>query len=230
VFPVINENDAIAVSELMFTDNDELAGLLAAMMDAERLIILTNVDGVYNGDPEDPDSEVIHLVDHKMDFEAIVSAKKSSLGRGGMATKARFSAKIADMGIEVVIANGKRENILSEIIKGEKTGTRFVPGKKVASRKKWLANSEHFHKAEIIINAGASEALTGEKVTSLLPVGIISVKGGFEKGDIVRIKTESEQLLGVGKAEYSSEKLVPLIGEKNQKPIIHYDYLYLYDE
>ena len=107
VIPIVNENDTISVSELMFTDNDELSGLIASMMDAQVLIILSNIDGIYNGSPADPASEVIREIEHGKDLSSYIQTSKSSFGRGGMLTKTNIARKVADEGITVIIANGK---------------------------------------------------------------------------------------------------------------------------
>ena len=107
VIPIVNENDTISVSELMFTDNDELSGLIASMMDAQTLIILSNIDGIYNGSPSDPDSSVIREIGHGKDLSNYIQASKSSFGRGGMLTKTNIARKVADEGITVIIANGR---------------------------------------------------------------------------------------------------------------------------
>ncbi|MDR1632224.1 MAG: glutamate 5-kinase [Dysgonamonadaceae bacterium] len=230
VIPIMNENDTISVTELMFTDNDELSGMIAAMMDVEALIILSNIDGIYTGLPTDPDSEVIREIDLEKDITAYIHTSKSAFGRGGMATKYRIARKVAREGIEVVIANGKTENILPRILRRntEVVYSRFVPSVKASSGvKKWIAHSDSFAKGEIHINANAAKALTGEKAISLLPVGIVSVKGDFEKDDIVRIIDGEGEVIGVGKASYDSEKTRELIGRKGNKPVVHYDYLYL---
>ncbi|GHT62014.1 glutamate 5-kinase [Bacteroidia bacterium] len=230
VIPIMNENDTIAVTELMFTDNDELSGMIAAMMDAEALIILSNIDGIYTGLPTDPDSKVIREIDLENDITAYIHTSKSTFGRGGMATKYRIARKVAGEGIEVIIANGKTENILPRILRRDLdvVYSRFIPSVKASSGiKKWIAHSDSFAKGEIHINANAAKALLGEKAVSLLPVGIVSVKGVFEKDDIVRIIDGEKHIIGVGKASYDSEKTRELIGRKGNKPVIHYDYLYL---
>jgi glutamate 5-kinase len=230
VIPIMNENDTISVTELMFTDNDELSGMIAAMMDAEALIILSNIDGIYTGLPADPDSEVIREIDREKDLTAYIHTSKSTFGRGGMATKYRIARKVAREGIEVIIANGKTENILPRILQRdpEVVYSRFVPSVKASSGvKKWIAHSDSFAKGEIHINANAAKALTGEKAISLLPIGIVSVKGAFEKDDIVRIIDDEGRTIGVGKASYDSGKTCELIGRKGNKPVVHYDYLYL---
>ena len=132
VIPIVNENDTISVSELMFTDNDELSGLIASMMDAQALIILSNIDGIYNGSPADPGSFVIRKIDHGKDLSNYIQATKSSFGRGGMLTKTNIARKVADEGITVIIANGKRDNILVDLLQHPKETlcTRFYPFKR----------------------------------------------------------------------------------------------------
>ena len=116
VIPIVNENDTISVTELMFTDNDELSGLIASMMDAQLLVILSNIDGIYNGNPADSTSEVIRDIAPGMDLDNYIQTGKSSFGRGGMITKTRIARQVADEGITVVIANGRREQILIQLI------------------------------------------------------------------------------------------------------------------
>ena len=117
VIPIVNENDTISVTELMFTDNDELSGLIATMMGMEALIILSNIDGIYNGNPSDPSSTVIREIDGgKEDLSEYVQTSKSSFGRGGMLTKCNIAQKVADEGITVIIANGKKDNILVDLL------------------------------------------------------------------------------------------------------------------
>ena len=230
VLPIVNENDAVSVSELMFTDNDELSGLIASMLGMEALVILSNIDGIFDGAPSNPDSKVIRTIRKGQDLSDFIQTSKSTFGRGGMQTKTSIARKIADEGIEVIIANGKKDNILVELLDKRKdmVCTRFeASGSEVSSVKKWIAHSDGFAKGEIHINENAEKALTGPEATSLLPVGITAITGNFEKDDIVKIIGVKGQTIGVGKAQYSSEKAVPLIGRKNQKPLVHYDYLYL---
>ncbi len=231
VIPIVNENDTISVTELMFTDNDELSGLIATMMGMEALIILSNIDGIYDGNPSDPESKVIReIVNNKQDISGYIQSGKSSFGRGGMLTKYNIAKKVAEEGITVIIANGKKENILPELLKKGSTQvcTRFIENQKpVSNVKKWIAHSDGFAKGEIHVNEGAKEALLGNKATSLLSVGITMVKGEFEKDDIVRIVDESGAQIGVGRVSYESQKVNEMIGKKGNKPVIHYDYLYL---
>ncbi|MFD2202979.1 glutamate 5-kinase [Shivajiella indica] len=229
VLPIINENDTVAITELMFTDNDELASLTAAMVNADTLLLLTNVNGVYDGPPSDPGSKLIPFIGAKIpELIQAISPVKSSFGRGGMLTKLHMAKKSADLGIQVVIANGKKEDILLNILKKETEFTFFEPKTSKHSPKKWLAHAEHYFKGEVIVNEGAKNALFSEKISSLLPVGIKKMSGEFSKGDIIRIQDEFGKVLGLGKAEYSSTILGEKLGLKNQKPFIHYDYLYLF--
>jgi glutamate 5-kinase len=228
VIPIVNENDVISVTELMFTDNDELAGLIASMLDADALMILTNVDGIYNGDPKDVNSAVIQEIEQgTTGFSSFVSTQRSQFGRGGMITKCHIANKVAQLGIVVHIANGKTENVLLKILNQEVVNTRFVPNKSASGKKKWIAHSENYAKGMVQINAGAKAALTSVKATSLLPVGITKIMGEFQKGDIIKLIDENEKPVGLGIAEYGSDKAQERIGQKNQKPVVHYDYLFL---
>ena len=202
VVPVVNENDTISVTELMFTDNDELSGLIASMMDMEALVILTNVDGVYTGSPEEPESELITKINQgeTLNIEAI-SGKRSNFGRGGMLTKFHIASKLAGQGISVHITNGIKENTLSKILlEGEAAvQTHFLPSKKRSTGvRKWLAHSDDFAKGEVIINYGAKDALLSDQAVSLLLIGITEVTGYFKEGDIVRVKDVNGELLGLG--------------------------------
>jgi len=230
VIPVVNENDTVSVSELMFTDNDELSGLIASMMDMEALIILSNIDGIYNGSPSDPSSKVIREITKNQDISDYIQTSRSTFGRGGMSTKTSIARKIADEGIEVFIANGKTDNIIVRLLdkKEDVICTHFIASTEdVSSVKKWIAHSQGFAKGEIHVNENAARALTGEKAVSLLPIGATNIAGEFEKDDIVNIIDHNGQLLGVGKAQYSSDKSREMLGKKNQKPLIHCDYLYI---
>lgn len=244
VIPIVNENDTISVSELMFTDNDELSGLIASMMDAQVLIILSNIDGIYNGSPADPASEIIREIEHGKDLSAYIQTSKSSFGRGGMLTKTNIARKVADEGITVIIANGKRDNILADILHRELPTllsgtplpvlnpqpdyTRFIPAPQpVSSVKKWIAHSEGFAKGELHINDCATRVLASDKAVSILPIGITDVRGEFEKDDIVRIIDFEGNPVGIGKANCSSAQAREAMGKHGKKPVVHYDYLYM---
>ncbi|MHA6248465.1 glutamate 5-kinase [Pontibacter sp. CAU 1760] len=230
IIPIINENDAVAVTELMFTDNDELASMTAAMIDADTLLLLTNVDGIYKGHPDDPASILIERVaSRSRGMGRYVSSSKSSFGRGGMQSKMKMAKKAAYLGIHVFIANGNRDNVLVDFYNNELTATYFEPESMKPGLKKWVAHSDNYTKGEVVINAGAKEALHSDDANSLLPVGIVAVSGNFSKGDIIRVTDEQGERLGLGKAEYGSKKATERIGLSNQKPIVHYDYLYLFE-
>ncbi len=230
VIPIVNENDTVSVSELMFTDNDELSGLIASMMDMEALIILSNIDGIYNGSPTHPESKVVREIQKGEDISDYIQTTKSTFGRGGMATKTTIARKIADEGIHVFIANGKKDNILIQLLdkKLDVVCTQFVASTdEVSSVKKWIAHSKGFAKGEIHVNENAAKALTGEKAVSLLPIGATSIVGDFEKDDIVKIMDHLGMSLGIGKVQYDSDKAREMLGKKNQKPLVHCDYMYL---
>lgn len=230
VLPIVNENDTVSVTELMFTDNDELSGLIATMMDVQALVILSNVDGVYNGAPGSPGVSVIPIVRQGKELGEYITAVKSDFGRGGMMTKCNIAHKVADEGVEVIIANGKRDNILPALLFGDDdvVCTRFLPSKSVISSvKKWIAHSGGFVKGEIVLNEMAVEKITGEKALSILPVGVIAVNGDFEKDDLVRIVAFDKRELGIGRVAYNSSEARELMGVHDCKPIVHYDYLYI---
>ena len=231
VMPIVNENDTISVTELMFTDNDELSGLIASMENSEALIILSNIDGIYDGSPELLESQVIREITSKSKpLNEAITTSKSNFGRGGMLTKYHIAKKVAKGGINVHIANGMKENTLLRIMNTEEeiVHTTFLSDRKKSSNvKKWISYSESFAKGELVVNEGARNALLSSKASSLLTIGVVSVGGVFEKGDLVIIKDESGHLLGIGKSEYNAEKANKYKGNKNKKAIVHYDYLYL---
>lgn len=116
VLPIVNENDTVSVTELMFTDNDELSGLIAQMMQADTLILLSNIDGIYSGNPDDPQSQLIREVEKGTDLSQYIQTEKSAFGRGGMHSKYTTASKLSQQGIRVIIANGERENILIDLV------------------------------------------------------------------------------------------------------------------
>jgi glutamate 5-kinase len=230
IIPIINENDVVSVTELMFTDNDELASLLTSMMNAEAMVIMSNVDGIFDGNPNDPASKIIPVIEQ--DFASVlkyISTAKSNFGRGGMVTKFGMAKKVAQSGTPVHLINGTQPNILVDLIEG-KPGTLqtyFKPGKKSSQIKKWIAYSNIGAKGEVHINEGAYNSLFSKTATSLLLIGVTSIKGDFHKGDIVKIINHKKKLIGLGKSQYNSDTAIKKIGEHNAKPIVHYDYLYL---
>ncbi len=231
VIPIVNENDTISVTELMFTDNDELSGLVSTMMKADALIILSNVDGIYDGDPAAEGTAVIpEIAPGKRNLSHYIQASRSEFGRGGMLTKSRIAARVADEGVEVVIANGRRDGILTALVQGtgEVVCTRFVPELRgVSSLKKWIAHSDGFAKGALHVNQGALDALLKGGAVSLLPVGVTRVEGEFEKDDIVRIVSPSGEQVGLGRVAADSDRARQVVGEKGARALIHYDYLIL---
>ena len=129
VLPIVNENDTVSVTELMFTDNDELSGLIAQMMQADTLILLSNIDGIYNAHPDDPDAELIREVAPGRDLSQYIKEEKSAFGRGGMHSKYTTAQKVQQAGIRVIIANGEREDILIDLIQNKQNipHTEFIP-------------------------------------------------------------------------------------------------------
>jgi glutamate 5-kinase len=231
VIPIVNENDTISVTELMFTDNDELSGLIASMVNSEALVLLTNVDGVFNTNPKDENAELIRQIEiNDNEPENAISAERSDFGRGGMLTKFRIAQKVAGDGIGVHVANGTSENVLIDLLDTQKhlKHTYFVPNPKAANGvKKWIAYSDDFAKGEVTVNQGAIKALNSEKAVSLLPIGIVKVGSEFKKDDLIKIMDENGKIIGVGRASYGSDKIETEKQSDRQKPIVHYDYLYL---
>ena len=228
VIPVVNENDVVSVTELMFTDNDELAGLIASMLNAQALIVLSNVDGIFDGDPKTAGAKVIEEVSGtEHDFSTFISSGRSQFGRGGMITKSTMAQKVAQLGIAVHIANGTKDNILTDVLEHRAVHTHFIPNKSKSGKKKWIAHSGNFATGQVMVNEGAKTALTSSKASSLLPVGITGIISEFKKGEIIRLIDENEKQIGLGIAEYGSDKAKEMLGKKNQKPLVHYDYLYL---
>ncbi|MEK7143443.1 MAG: glutamate 5-kinase [Patescibacteria group bacterium] len=229
VVPVVNENDVIAITELIFTDNDELAGLIASQLNADAVIILTSVDGVLDGNPNDPKSQVIAEIDFTKNssFEKYITNDKSVSGRGGMHTKFGIAKKLAAQGITTHIASGKRQNTIVDLVEGKSVGTKFIPNRKLSATKRRLAYSAGLSKGVVYVNKRAEDVLLSKKAISLLPVGIVRVEGVFEKGDVIEIKNETKKKLGFGIAQYDSQKANDSIGKKKIRALVHYDYMFL---
>lgn len=230
VVPIVNENDTASLTELMFTDNDELSGLIATMVDADMLIILSNVDGIFTGSPSDPSSRLIDRVAPGEDVSGNVVASKSGFGRGGMGTKCGIAGKVSDEGVAVVIARGDRPGVLVDLVEtpGSVPHTIFEPNPEPLSTvKRWIAHSASFAKGTVSVNARAAEALRSDRAVSLLPVGITGASGEWEEGDIITVLDPSGGCVGVGRASLSSAETAALIGHRGSRPVIHYDYLYI---
>jgi len=229
IVPIINENDVVSITELMFTDNDEISGLVASMVNANELLILSNVDGIFTDTPTKPNAKLIRdFNNEEIDLESAISGEKSEFGRGGMLTKVNTAIKIAALGINVSIGNGAIPNITTQLLERQ-TGTFFKANfnKNKTAVKKWISNSESFSKGKIFINKGAQNALTSKQANSLLPIGIHKIEGDFEKGDIVTILDTENNEIGYGKASYSAKKALTLQKTHNQPALVHYNYLTL---
>jgi glutamate 5-kinase len=230
IVPVLNENDVVAVSELMFTDNDELAGLIASMLDVDELFLLTDVEGLYRADAGLGEKTIIsEVLPSAKDIEEHAYIEKSLFGRGGMHTKCRIARKLAGLGITTYILDGRKKDIIINVMNGQQCGTTFVPSdSKVSSVKKWIAHSDGQEKGVVHLNQLAEDALTSlDMARSLLPIGITKVDGDFEKGDIIKIKNHKGEDIGFGMAEYGAEEAGQNVGEKGKKELVHYDYLFL---
>jgi glutamate 5-kinase len=230
VVPIVNENDVVATTELLFTDNDELAGLVASQLNADAVIILTSVEGFLTGDPKDKNSKVIHEIDFNniSAYQKYIPPDKTTFGRGGMLTKFNIAKKLTFQGITVYFSNGKRKNILSDLMDGKVVGTKFMPRGKSSAVKRRIAYSEGLTKGAVKINKCAEDLLISKtKIMSLLPVGVIGVIGDFSKGDIIEIIGENKQKLGLGIAEYNAAKAKELMGLKKRRPVIHYDHMFI---
>ncbi len=231
IIPILNENDVVAVEELMFTDNDELAGLVAAMIGADSLIILSNVDGVYDRDPRAEGATLLHQLEPDgIDTIQCAGASKSKFGRGGISTKLSIAKKCARAGIATHIINGRTSGSILKVFASLPVGTTIIAKKKkMPAVKKWIAHSTGNEKGIVHLNECAESALRAkDKANSLLSVGITRVDGDFERGDIIKIKNYKAKEIGIGRAEYSAETARKYIGQKGKRPLIHYDYLVLW--
>ena len=229
IVPIVNENDVVTVTELMFTDNDELAGLVAAMIGADLLCLMSHVDGVFDGVPGEDGVRRIGIWDDATHgVEGVVQRGTSALGRGGMHSKLATARKAAALGIEVVIGNGAAPDAVRRIVAGEDLGTRFPAGPGASPAKRWLAGSDRFASAGVTVNPGAEAVLRDRgRLASVLPVGIVDVHGHFERGDVIRVRNEAGKVVGCGQARYDDAQTREWMGEQGHKPLIHYDYLWV---
>lgn len=230
VIPVVNENDTASLTELMFTDNDELSGLIATMLDADLLIILSNIDGIYTGSPSDPSSTLIPRIAPGEDPSSHVVAAKSGFGRGGMGTKCGIAMKVSGEGVGVIIARGDRPSVLVNLIEQPSSvpHTIFEPSSQPLSTiKRWIAHSGSFAKGEIHVNDNAAGILRSDNAVSLLPIGVTAIKGEWEEGDIVSVISPEGERIAVGRAATDSASALKSIGLHGCRPLIHYDYLFV---
>lgn len=213
VIPVINENDTVAVDELKFGDNDQLAVLIAGLVSADLIVNLTITDGLYTCDPAtNPEARLIPTV-HSVDRSLLSCASKqtSNVGTGGMISKLLAARKALSIGIPMIIARGTERDVLLRLFSGENLGTLFVPHGRIYHGKKiWLAHLPQ-PKGDLILDAGAVKALLqGGK--SLLPVGIKEVRGTFEEGSPVRCLDEKGRVIAVGLTNYRSDEIEKIKG------------------
>jgi glutamate 5-kinase len=229
ILPIINENDSVTVDELMFTDNDELAGLLAAMMGADRLIILSHVAGVFDRPPDEAGAAIIPLIDFASKTGLPQATRgKSQSGRGGMESKLGMARKLAALGIRAHIAAAREEKIIARLLRDERIGTTIAPlPVKRNAVKRWLGSEVHHVRASITANPCLAEMIRKpEGAISILPVGLTKISGSFEKGDLVQLIDEAGHALALGVARCDTAALRPMLGKKNQPVFIHYDHLH----
>ncbi|RJO60148.1 glutamate 5-kinase [candidate division WS5 bacterium] len=214
VIPVINENDPVAVDEIKFGDNDMLAALTASLVEADMLIILSDVEGLYSKDPAQKGAKIIgKVVEITHEIEKLAGSSSSTVGTGGMYSKVLAARQAVNHGIPVVIMSGKKRGLLKKHLEGSETGTRFEPKKqRMSSKKGWIAYGVK-SKGSIYLDEGAVKALT-ELGRSLLPSGIIKIEGDFEVGDSVRCVTKEGRKIAKGLTNYSSKDLAHIIGRK----------------
>jgi glutamate 5-kinase len=239
VIPVINENDTVATEEIRFGDNDTLAALVANLVEAELLIILTDQSGLYTGDPSVyPDAELIPQISvNDVRLEKMAGDSRSGLGRGGMHTKVRAARLASRSGAATVIAAGIVEDVITKVISGTEIGTHFLPDvEPLVARKRWLAGQLQV-KGQLVLDAGAVRVLKNDG-KSLLAVGVKSVLGRFERGELVSCidekgleiarglinygKTDAELIVGKSSTEFEK-----ILGYADDLELIHRDNMVL---
>ena len=234
VIPVVNENDVVNIEQLSETtigDNDTLSALVANLVDADILIILGKLDGLYSSDPHiDKNASFISNVDN-IDKAVLAMGGDSysedgiAVGYGGMAAKLQAAKMVTSAGATTIMASGLQEDVLTKLMAGEDIGTWFYPtGDRIESRKRWML-SGIAQKGNVIIDSGAAGALR-LKTNSLLPAGILTVNGSFSRGDVVTISDESEVTIAAGISNYSSEEINQFKGKHSEKirATLGYDY------
>lgn len=214
--PVINENDSVAVAEIKFGDNDNLSALVTSLAEADLLLILTDIEGLYSANPaSDPDAQLIPLVRSiTREIERMAGGSASSVGTGGMATKVTAAKKAARFGVPTILAPGKQPGVITAAVSGQEIGTLFLPATDGLNRRKhWIAYTLR-PAGKVLVDAGAQKALV-EKGTSLLPSGITGVEGRFERGRCVRICGPDGTEIARGLADYSSSEIQLIAGHKS---------------
>lgn len=218
VVPIINENDAVVTDEIRFGDNDTLAALTANLVSADVLVILTDQNGLYDDNPRtNPNAQLISEAKvSRKDIEAMASPEGGALGKGGMYTKVMAAKRAARSGTATVIASGHAEHILPSLFNGVENGTLLVPDlEPLTARQQWLAGHLQV-KGALVLDAGAVEVLrTSGK--SLLPVGVCSVRGDFQRGEMVVCYDESGHEVARGLSNYSAEESQKIVGHPSQR-------------
>ena len=214
IIPIINENDTVSISEIQFGDNDQLAAMVNNLLEGSLLIVLSVIDGLLDGNPDSPDSKVIPVVerwDEKL--LALASASKSRGGTGGMKSKLQAARKVTEVGENVIIANGRRDRILDQIMAGDEVGTLFLAQwRNVPAWKRWIGYTVE-PRGRLKLDAGAKKALTTNG-RSLLAIGITEVEGKFGRGDVVSLLGEDGLELARGLTNYDSQTTARLKGQR----------------
>ncbi len=224
IVPIINENDAISTEEIKFGDNDVLAALVAILVDADALVLLSTTDGLREPGSNGNTKRVSYIEEVDDEVLGLVADKQDKFSTGGMASKLDSAQIAAHNGIPVVIANGRKTGVLTQIFNGEDEGTLLFPkAGNISKRKRWIA---FFNRAEghLVIDDGAATAL--KKGKSLLPVGIKAVYGSFKVGAMVGIQTGDGAHIARGLVEYASNDIIETIGQKSDaksEEVIHHD-------
>ena len=215
--PVINENDAVAVDEIKIGDNDNLSAMVATLVDADALIILSDIEGLYTANPAThPEAELIaEIPEITPEVEAIAGGAGSKLGTGGMMTKIQAAQIAMSAGVTMVIASGSRENVLRDILTGQNIGTVFPAREShLRVRKSWLAFGKRLA-GEIVVDAGCSRAMR-EQGASILPAGVVACDGDFAAGSTVRVLTEAQQEIARGIVNFGAEDLQKILGRQTE--------------
>jgi glutamate 5-kinase len=218
VVPIINENDTIAVDEIKFGDNDNLGALVAQLVEAQRLVILSDVDGLHTADPtKNKKAKLIPVVEKITDEHlAMAGHSLSGIGTGGMYSKLLAARKAVKSGITVNIVNGRRPSLLKSLMGGQARGTEFqANGGRMSSRKSWIAFGIR-SKGSVVLDDGAVKAVA-ERQKSLLPSGIVEVAGTFKAGDAVDCLNRSGERMAKGLTNYSSDELQKIMGRKTSE-------------
>lgn len=215
--PVINENDAVTVDEIKIGDNDQLSATVATLVDADALIILSDIDGLYTANPAThPEAEIIHEVPEiTPDIERLAGGAGSAMGTGGMMTKIEAAKVAMNAGVTMVIAPGARDHVLRDVLNGEEIGTLF-PAKEshLRLRKSWIAFGKRIE-GNLVVDRGCEKAMR-QCGSSLLAAGIVSADGEFTRGSTVRVLTKDGQEIARGVVNYGRAELMDLIGRQTK--------------